>query len=270
MAFTVIIPARYASSRLPGKPLLDLAGKTMLEHVWHQACASEAQRVVIATDDARVQEVAQGFGAQVIMTRAEHPSGTDRLQEAAALLGLPSHEVVVNVQGDEPLIPPELINQVAANLAQHPQASMATLSEPITQMRDLLNPNLVKLVADQQQYALYFSRSPLPWARDHFTAPLALSDQPLPESCLGQFQRHVGLYAYRVALLNAYVTWPIAPLEAIEQLEQLRILWQGHKIHVASACTQHPAGIDTQEDYQRVVAYLLERQASAQSCSSQS
>lgn len=257
MSFIAIIPARYASTRLPGKPLLDLAGKSMLQRVWEQTCLSAADRVVIATDDQRIADVATKFGAEVCMTSADHPSGTDRLQEVVSKLGLAKTAHVVNVQGDEPMIPPALINQVAANLANNPQASIATLSEQITDVEAIFNPNNVKVVTDINGLALYFSRSPQPWARDYFL-PTAAGDfkpQKLPSTI--NFQRHIGIYAYRVEFLDEYVTWQPAPLEQAEQLEQLRALWNGHKIHVAEACQQHPQGIDTPEDYQRLQALLV-------------
>ncbi len=257
MSFTAIIPARYASTRLPGKPLLDLAGKPMLQRVWEQTCLSAADRVVIATDDQRIADVATKFGAEVCMTSADHPSGTDRLQEVVSKLGLAKTALVVNVQGDEPMIPPALINQVAANLANNPQASIATLSEQITCIESVFNPNNVKVVTDVNGLALYFSRSPQPWARDYFL-PTAAGDfkpQELPSTI--NFQRHIGIYAYRVNFLDEYVTWQPAPLEQAEQLEQLRALWNGHKIHVAEACQPHPQGIDTPEDYQRLQALLV-------------
>ncbi len=256
MSFVAIIPARFASQRLPGKPLLPLAGKPMIQHVWQQTCLSNAQRVVIATDDERIAEAARKFGAEVCMTAAEHPSGTDRLQEVVSKLGLAKTAHVVNVQGDEPLIPPALINQVAANLANNSQASIATLSEQITDIEAVFNPNNVKVVTDKNGLALYFSRSPQPWARDYFLPTEAGNFQPKSLPVDINFQRHIGIYAYRVDFLDEYVTWQPAPLEQAEQLEQLRALWNGHKIHVAEACQQHPQGVDTPEDYQRLQALL--------------
>lgn len=167
-AFTVVIPSRFASTRLPGKPLLSIAGKPMIQHVWEQACKSNAQRVVVATDDARIVEACKGFGAEVVLTREDHNSGTDRLAEVAAKLGLAADAIVVNVQGDEPLIPPSVIDQVAANLAAHTEARMATLAEPIEDVQTLFNPNVVKVVSDLNGLALTFSRATLPWARDAF------------------------------------------------------------------------------------------------------
>lgn len=251
MTFYVVIPARYASTRLPAKPLKMIAGKPMIQHVYERACESDATQVIIATDDARIESVAIAFGAKVIMTSATHNSGTDRLQEVVAQLGLGAEDIVVNVQGDEPLIPAAVINQVAENLAHNRFASVATLSEPIHSLEDFRNPNIVKAVADQTGRALYFSRAPIPWARDHFAQANVID---LPENFPAQ--RHIGIYAYRVALLNRFVTWPQAQLEKIESLEQLRVLAQGDAIHIAEACAQVPGGVDTEADLQRVRAIL--------------
>lgn len=244
--FTVVIPARYASSRLPGKPLQDIAGKPMIQHVWEQACKSSAQQVVVATDDARIVEACRGFGAHVLLTRIDHNSGTDRLAEVAAALGLTPDAIVVNVQGDEPLIPPALIDQVAANLAANPQAEIATLAEPIDEVAALFNPNVVKVTSDRNGLALTFSRAPLPWARDAFAA----SREQLPASV--PYRRHIGIYAYRAQFLHDFVAWGPCWLEDAECLEQLRALWHGVRIHVADALQAPPAGVDTQEDLERV------------------
>lgn len=242
MAYTVVIPARYGSTRLPGKPLRDILGKPMVQRVWEQAQLSGAARVVIATDDARIVEAAQSFGAQVCMTRAEHPSGTDRLQQVVEELGLPDDHIVVNVQGDEPLIPPQVIDQVAANLAQHTQAGIATLCEQISDIEELTSPNVVKVVSDVNGMALYFSRSPVPYPRDAF-----MQDQgAMPAT--GTWYRHIGIYAYRTGFLHRYVTWSPAPQEQLECLEQLRALHHGVPIHVDEACQRVPAGVDTQDD----------------------
>jgi 3-deoxy-manno-octulosonate cytidylyltransferase (CMP-KDO synthetase) len=247
MSFYVVIPARYASTRLPAKPLKLLAGKPMIQHVYERACQSGAQGVIIATDDVRIEATARDFGAQVCMTSAAHNSGTDRLQEVAQQLRLSDDAIVVNVQGDEPLIPPAVIDQVAENLAANTSASMATLCEPIRSLADFRNPNVVKVVADCGGRALYFSRAPIPWPRDHFaqTGVTALPDDFIA-------QRHIGIYAYRVAMLNRFVSWPQAPLEQIEALEQLRVIWQGEQIHIAPACTPVPGGVDTEADLERV------------------
>nr|WP_298169254.1 3-deoxy-manno-octulosonate cytidylyltransferase [uncultured Pseudomonas sp.] len=244
--FTVVIPARYASSRLPGKPLQDIAGKPMVQHVWEQACKSSAQRVVVATDDVRIVEVCRGFGAEVLLTRVEHNSGTDRLAEVAAALGLAPEAIVVNVQGDEPLIPPAIIDQVAANLAANPQAAIATLAEPIEDAATLFNPNVVKVVSDLHGLALTFSRAPLPWARDAF----AVDREQLPANV--PYRRHIGIYAYRAQFLHDFVAWGPCWLEDGECLEQLRALWHGVRIHVADALQAPPAGVDTQDDLDRV------------------
>jgi 3-deoxy-manno-octulosonate cytidylyltransferase (CMP-KDO synthetase) len=253
MNFTVVIPARYASTRLPAKPLRDIAGKPMIQHVYERACESLASQIIIATDDTRIESVAKSFGAQVCMTSAEHTSGTDRLQEVVAKLGLADDEIVVNVQGDEPLIPAQVINQVAQNLASMRDASMATLSEPIHSLADFRNPNIVKVVADISGRALYFSRAPIPWPRDHFANPAVDS---LPENF--PVQRHIGIYAYRVGLLHKFISWQPAPLEKIESLEQLRVMWNGQVIHIAEAVVAVPGGVDTEEDLQRI-KLLLEK-----------
>ncbi|MBY4675263.1 3-deoxy-manno-octulosonate cytidylyltransferase [Marinobacterium arenosum] len=252
MSFTVIIPARYASTRFPGKPLADLAGKPMLQHVYERACQSEANRVIIATDDDRIAAAARGFGAEVCMTSSEHPSGTDRLQEVVHQLGFYADDIVVNVQGDEPLIPPRIINQVAHNLKAVPSASIATLSEPIESLESLLNPNVVKVVSSVDGRAMYFSRAPIPWPRDQHQQALESGEMPTGFS----WQRHIGIYAYRVKLLNDFVKWPPAPLEQTECLEQLRAMWQGAGIHVEQADEQPPAGVDTPEDLERIRALL--------------
>lgn len=253
MSFSVVIPARYASSRFPGKPLADLAGKPMLQHVYERACESEAVRVIIATDDERIANVAQNFGAEVCMTSGDHPSGTDRLQEVVHKLGFYADDIVVNVQGDEPLIPPRIINQVAHNLMALPMAGIATLSEPIETVDALLNPNVVKVVTDHQGMALYFSRAPIPWPRDSFMSEVGRSTMPEGFS----WQRHIGLYAYRVKLLNDFVRWLPAPLEQTECLEQLRALWNGVGIHVDAADETPPAGVDTPEDLERIRQLLV-------------
>lgn len=248
--FTVVIPARYASTRLPGKPLLDIAGQTMIERVWRQATLSAATRVIVATDDARIGDAVTAFGGEVVMTRSDHESGTDRLQEVVANLGLCDDGVVVNVQGDEPLIPPAVIDQVAGNLTRT-GTGVATLSEPIDNAAHFFDPNLVKVVTDAEGRALYFSRAPIPWVRDHFQA----DRHSLPEGF--NPQRHIGIYAYRVAELNRFVHWPPAPLEVLERLEQLRFMWNGVAIHVEPACVPVPGGIDTLDDLEQLRTRLM-------------
>ncbi len=247
--FHVVIPARYASTRLPGKPLLDIAGKPMLAHVYERACQSQAQRVLIATDDERIAAVAESWGADVLMTAATHPSGTDRLQDVALQMGWDDATCVVNVQGDEPLLPPALIDQVAANLLARPHVAIATLAEPITSWHDLEQPQIVKVVRDVQGLACYFSRSPIPYLRDEQARAAA---KPPPQL----YWRHLGLYAYRVGFLHDYVRWPQADSELAESLEQLRALHHGARIHVDACLQPLPAGVDTEADLLRVRALL--------------
>ncbi len=246
MGFSVIIPARYASTRFPGKPLADIAGKPMIQHVYERACQSEAERVIVATDDDRIADAARSFGAEVCMTKADHLSGTDRLQEVVHTLGFYADDIVVNVQGDEPLIPPRVINQVAHNLKAEPEAGIATLSEPIEDLASLLNPNVVKVITDARGLAMYFSRAPIPWPRDEFS-----TNQQLMPACYS-WQRHIGIYAYRVKMLNDFVRWAPAPIEETECLEQLRAMWNGARIHVEVADELPPAGVDTPEDLERL------------------
>ncbi|MDX1754823.1 MAG: 3-deoxy-manno-octulosonate cytidylyltransferase [Marinobacter sp.] len=252
MSFSVVIPARYASTRLPGKPLADIAGKPMIRHVYERAAESDASRIVIATDDERIRSVCAEFGAETVMTSPDHASGTDRLEEVARQLGFGADHCVVNVQGDEPLLPASLINQVAANLAEHPDASIATLCEAIADPASVFNPNVVKVVFDHRGMAHYFSRAPIPWARDVWAAG-TLPDE-LPPSV--GYYRHIGIYGYRVKLLQDFVTWPPAPTELTESLEQLRALYHGARIHVAEAGERPPAGVDTEADLERVRAWF--------------
>ncbi|WP_201276819.1 3-deoxy-manno-octulosonate cytidylyltransferase [Microbulbifer sp. ALW1] len=251
-AFDVIIPARYASSRLPGKPLAEIAGKPMVQRVYERASESSAERVVVATDDMRVAEAVRAFGGEVCMTSPEHASGTDRLQEVARNLAVADDRILVNVQGDEPLIPPAVIDQVARNLAENTSAGVATLAEPITSTEDFLNPNIVKVVAEASGLARYFSRAPIPWPRDAF----AREPGSLPEGL--NPRRHIGIYAYRAGLLNLFVSWPMAPIEQFEALEQLRFLYNGHAIHLADACEEVPGGVDTEQDLNRMRALFAQ------------
>jgi 3-deoxy-manno-octulosonate cytidylyltransferase (CMP-KDO synthetase) len=251
MAFVVVIPARYASSRLPGKPLADIAGQPMIQWVWQQAMQSGAARVVIATDHQDVQQVALGFGAEVVMTSAHHQSGTERLAEVVQLLDLPAQTVVVNVQGDEPFIPPTLIRQVADNLAMQQKAPMATLAVPIQHLADVSNPNVVKVVTDDAGYAMLFSRAAIPFDRDAVLSKSAEEQIGLGRSHVQLdkvYRRHLGIYAYRAGFIHRYVNWPATALEQIECLEQLRVLWYGEAIHVADACEVPPVGVDTPAD----------------------
>jgi len=243
MAFIVVIPARFASSRLPGKPLADIAGLTMIERVYRQAEQSGAARIVVATDDERIVAEVQRFGGEVLLTSTQHNSGTERLAEVVTQLRLPPDTIVVNVQGDEPFIPPAIIQQVAANLASQQKARMATLAVPLAERADMNNPNVVKVVTDQQGYALYFSRATIPFDRDSaFTSEFAQ-----------HYRRHIGLYAYRAGFILDYVQWPSSTLEQIEALEQLRVLWQGEAIHVATALETPAVGVDTADDLERAI-----------------
>lgn len=243
--FKVVIPARHASTRLPGKPLLDIAGKPMVVRVAEQAMKSGASEICVATDHEGIAEVVARHGYAVAMTRADHPSGTDRIAEVAQQRGWREGEIIVNVQGDEPLIAPELIREVAQNLAQHPEAAMATACHPIHDKASVFNPNVVKVVADKNGYALYFSRAPIPYARDAYAAG---GDVPPGLSV----QRHIGIYAYRAGFLGVYSQLAPAGIEAFEALEQLRVLWHGYKISVAETACAPAAGVDTPEDLERV------------------
>lgn len=254
MSFTVVIPARYASSRLPGKPLMPIAGKPMVQHVYEQAQKSRAARVVVATDDSRIEEACRKFGAEVVMTSPNHASGTDRLEEVARKLGLDPDHRVVNVQGDEPLIPPALIDQVADNLEQYPEASISTLCERIHDVHQVFNPNIVKVVCDARGMAHYFSRAPIPWARDFWPAGADPDELDLPDN-IGYF-RHIGIYGYRASVLGQFVRWAPAPTERIEALEQLRALYNGAVIHVDIADRPPAGGVDTEEDLARVRAVM--------------
>jgi 3-deoxy-manno-octulosonate cytidylyltransferase (CMP-KDO synthetase) len=253
-AFSAIIPARHASSRLPGKVLADLGGKPMLIHVAERARESGAERVCIAADHVDILDAARSAGFEAIMTRADHASGTDRIAEAAALLGLHADALVVNVQGDEPLIEPGLIRAVAALLEATPEAAMATACHPIHDEREFFNPNVVKVVVDAKGFARYFSRAPIPYARDAFARG---TPAPLPQGL--PCQRHVGIYAYRCGFLSHYPRLAASPLEQFEALEQLRALWHGFGIAVAVRLDAPQAGVDTPEDLERVRKILAGR-----------
>ena len=261
MKFTAIIPARYASQRLPGKPLVDIAGLTMIERVYRQASQSSATDVIVATDHQAIYDEVKTFGGKVCMTREDHASGTDRLAEVVDFLGLADDDIVVNVQGDEPLIPAAVINQVAANLHNNATASVATISEKIPSVSTYLDPNSVKVVADQAGMALYFSRAPIPWNRDLIDS-FGEHSQDLDTfvSTNTAVQKHIGIYAYRVSLLHEFVTWPSGQLEKIERLEQLRAMENGKKIHVEEACEAVPGGIDTEENLEEVRRWFSENE----------
>jgi 3-deoxy-manno-octulosonate cytidylyltransferase (CMP-KDO synthetase) len=249
LRFTVLIPARYASTRLPGKALADIGGKPMVVRVAERARASGAGAVWIATDDERIRAAAQANGCDALLTRADHASGTDRLAEAVAQLGLGDDELVVNVQGDEPLIQPELIGRLAHALAQRTAASIATACVPIGDAAEMFDPNVVKVVTDHAGYALYFSRGPIPYARDAFGRGVT---NELPAGYPAY--RHLGIYAYRAGFLRAFAALASAAIEQVEALEQLRALWHGHRIAVIVAESSPAPGVDTPEDLERARA----------------
>jgi 3-deoxy-manno-octulosonate cytidylyltransferase (CMP-KDO synthetase) len=247
-AFKVVIPARYASSRLPGKPLLKIAGKQMILHVCEKAAQAGAQEVVVATDDERILQCVERAGFTAVMTLESHSSGTERLTEVANKLAWSDDVVIVNCQGDEPLIPPELINKAAMALIEQQVAQVASLCAPIQNTEDVFNPNAVKVVRDAQDYALYFSRAPIPWNRERFAEKTTQQQS--------QYFRHIGIYSYTAGFLRRYITWPSCALEQIESLEQLRILHQGERIIVPAVDQSPEAGVDTQEDLDRINALL--------------
>lgn len=251
MRFTVLIPARLASTRLPDKPLADIAGRPMVVRVAERARQSQAQRVVVAADSPAIVAACEVHGVQAVLTSPDHPSGTDRLAEASRMLSLPDDEVVVNVQGDEPLIDPGLIDAVAQLLDASRDAPMGTAAHPIHEVADFANPNVVKVVTDARGLALYFSRAPIAWWRDGFAGGVHALPDPAP-------LRHVGIYSYRAAFLRTFPTLPQAPLERLESLEQLRVLWHGHRIAVHVTPHAPGPGVDTPEDLARVRA-LFER-----------
>ncbi|TDF42030.1 3-deoxy-manno-octulosonate cytidylyltransferase [Alteromonadaceae bacterium M269] len=247
MSFTVIIPARYASSRFPGKPLVDIEGKPMVQHVYERSIESGASQVVVATDDQRIVAAVEQFGGQYCLTSSEHESGTERIAEVIDRLEIGDDEIIVNVQGDEPFIPVANIQQVAKSLSVSQDASMATLAVKIDDVDEVFNPNVVKVVLDKQSNALYFSRSVLPYDRNRFLGKENIDD-------VGDFYlRHIGLYAYRAGFVKRYIQMSPSSLEQIESLEQLRVLWHGEKIHVGIAVETPPTGIDTPEDLKRLL-----------------
>jgi 3-deoxy-manno-octulosonate cytidylyltransferase (CMP-KDO synthetase) len=251
VGFCVLIPARLASTRLPDKPLADIGGQPMVVRVAQRASASSARRVVVAADSASIVDACRTHGVEAILTRDDHASGSDRVAEACELLGLSGRDLVVNVQGDEPLIEPALIDSVAALLETHPEADMSTAAHPIDSVGDFTNPNVVKVVLDVRGFALYFSRAPLPWWRDGFASGIHALPQPRP-------LRHVGIYGYRADFLRGFPRLAPAPLEVAEALEQLRALWHGHRIAVHVSATAPGTGVDTPEDLERVRALWRE------------
>ncbi len=248
MGFHVIIPARYGSTRLPGKPLLDIAGKPMIQHVYERAKESGAENVVIATDDKRIADVASGFGAEVCMTADHHRSGTERIAEVVEALELESDDIVVNLQGDLPLVPPEMIHQVANDLADTENVKVSTLCEVLSRPADLFDPNVVKVVMNRRNFAMYFSRAPIPWDMDQFKG-VDLNHESLTFEA--PFYVHIGIYAYRAGFLNTYLDWDSCYLGGIEKLEQLRVLWNCGRIHMAVTNKSASISVDTEEDLNR-------------------
>ena len=246
VSFKVVIPARYGAGRLPGKPLIELAGRPMIQHVYERAIESGADEVVLATDDSRIAEAGRRFGADIAMTAESHPSGTDRIAEVIDQRGWPDEVIVVNLQGDEPLMSSLLLAQVAVDLADHEPAPLATLAVPLAHAEEWRDPNVVKVVRDRRGFALTFSRAPIPYPRD-----MSLGTHP-PEGVA----RHLGLYAYRARFLRIFAKLKPAPIEDMERLEQLRALWYGARIHVADALETPIAGVDTIEDAARVAEFL--------------
>lgn len=247
--YRIVIPARLASQRLPGKPLLDIAGRTLLEHVYRQACRSEAAGIVVATDDRKIHDAAVAFGAEVMMTSPDHQSGSDRIAECADRLGWTDDQMIVNLQGDEPLMPPVCLDQVARILSRDPDADVASLYWPLNRAGEITDPNVVKAVVAPSGRALYFSRSVVPYPRNWADTGAAL------ESGIS-WKRHIGLYAYRLGALRAFAAMQPTPLEAVEKLEQLRFLETGRRIQMEQACTFIPAGVDTHDDLERVRSIL--------------
>ncbi|MDP2099109.1 MAG: 3-deoxy-manno-octulosonate cytidylyltransferase [Methylobacter sp.] len=254
--FKVVIPARYGSTRLPGKPLLDIAGKPMIAHVCERAAEAGADEIIVATDDERIFQAVGGLGFKAVMTCSNHQSGTERIAEVARLCAWVDDQIIVNLQGDEPLIPSVYIRDVAEALADQQQAGIATLAAQINDTEEIFNPNAVKVVLNKNGYALYFSRAPIPWERDAFTASAGKPTGKLP------YLRHIGMYAYTVGFLKRYCTWEASLLESVEALEQLRILWQGEAIRVKVVDKTPAAGVDTPEDLLRVGQVLRQAEVS--------
>jgi 3-deoxy-manno-octulosonate cytidylyltransferase (CMP-KDO synthetase) len=250
LQFKVVIPARYGSTRLPGKPLLFIDGKPMIAHVCERAQEADAEDIVVATDDQRIYQTVSELGIKAVMTRPDHQSGTERIAEVASLCGWQGQDIIVNLQGDEPLIPPAYIRDVAAALAGQAQAGIATLAAAITDPEEVFNPNAVKVVLNKTGYALYFSRAPIPWDRDSFSLSGGMVSEKMP------YLRHIGMYAYRVDFLNRYCRWEASALESVESLEQLRILWHGEAVLVKTVAKTPEAGVDTEDDLVRVERVL--------------
>jgi 3-deoxy-manno-octulosonate cytidylyltransferase (CMP-KDO synthetase) len=240
--FHIVIPARYESSRLPGKPLLDIGGKPMIAHVYQRALETGAESVVVATDDTRIADAVHAINGNVLLTAVEHESGTERIAEVIAQGSYADDDIIINLQGDEPFVPVELLQQTAAALNAHPSASMASLFIPLSEPEEVFNPNIVKVVLDKDNFAMYFSRAPIPWLRNEFAT------LPSTEFDAAQFYRHVGIYGYRASFVTEYVQLPVSPLEKLESLEQLRVLFNGYKIIMAQASALPGQEVNTAED----------------------
>lgn len=248
--FKVVIPARYGSTRLPGKPLLHIAGKPMIVHVCERAKEANAEEIVVATDDRRILDKVLELDIEAVMTREDHQSGTERIAEVAELRSWSDDTIIVNLQGDEPLIPPDYIRDAAEALAGQSHAGIATLAAKITDPEEIFNPNSVKTVLNKDGYALYFSRAPIPWDREQFSRQGGALAEKI------DYLRHIGMYAYRVDFLRRYCGWEASPLEAVESLEQLRILWHGERVLVKTVAKTPEAGVDTEDDLKRVEKVL--------------
>lgn len=260
LSFHIVIPARLASERLPGKVLTDLNGKTMLQRVYEVALSTGAENVVIAADHEEVAKVAEGFGAKVCMTAVDHRSGTERISEVVTALDLEPDEIVIGLQADEPLMPPQVVTHLAQQMADHETVKVASLCHPIRSVDELLDPNVVKVVMNRRGYAIYFTRAAVPWNRDHF--PLQPDSDIDLSSC---YFRHIGLYGYRADFFGPFQDWNSPVLEQVEKLEQLRILWHGGRIFMSVIKQRIPAGVDSQADVERIVALLKKQGAKSSS-----
>lgn len=254
MSFTVIIPARLNSTRLPEKVLLDIAGKPMIQHVYERAVESGADKIIVATDHEKIATVAEDFGAEIRMTESSHQSGTERIAEAVVSLACDPNDIIVGLQADEPMMPSQLISQVAKNLEEHDHVKAATFATKLIDAKDLLNPNVVKVILNHRNYAIHFSRAPIPWDREQFSSLSELDPQKI--KLVDAYFRHIGIYAYRAGFLETYSSWPACLLERLESLEQLRILWNGFKIHVGITDQAAPISVDTRADIERVRGIL--------------
>ena len=257
--FWVVIPARRASTRLPNKPLADIHGRPMIVRVAEQATKSGASKVVVATDDQEIVSVVTAHGFEAVLTRADHPSGTDRIAEVCQRMQARSEQLIVNVQGDEPMMDPQLVAAVAERLANEPRASVSTAAAPLLDDESLTSPHVVKVVCNEQGHALYFSRAPIPYHRDQWPTLQSLSVASVSPQA-NPMMRHLGIYGFRAGALSEFVTWPSAPIERLEQLEQLRWLWKGRLIAVHLAAASPHGGVDTPEDLDRVRALWPEHQ----------